>query len=272
MTRDYPRLTLRDSVELAGPGLHSGEECLVKIHPGQAGFRFHVGGEWIEAHPKNVTDTTRCTRLGEISTVEHVLSGLAGLGVTDADIEVAGGELPAADGCSSPYSELAWGVGLVGCGRVFVEGPFARVFLQELPAKYAVGLGEGWWRAAYIREEEFVGRQEFEMQWSADVYRADVARARTFVLESELELARAAGLGKGLSDQSCLLVTPSGYGNESRYDDEPSRHKLLDLIGDLALSGVPIAHLDVVAEHTGHTNNVRVAQKLAEAVVIRREG
>jgi UDP-3-O-[3-hydroxymyristoyl] N-acetylglucosamine deacetylase len=192
------------------------------------------------------------------------------MGVTDAEIEVEGGELPAADGCSLPYCVEIQRVGLADCGELTVEGPYARVFKQELPSKYAVGVGEGWWRAAYLREESFIGRQEVELAWSPEIYIREIAPARTFVLEEELDMARAAGLGKGLSESSCLLIKADSYGNSARFTDEPARHKLLDVIGDLALTGIPIAHLDVVAEFTGHQLNVRVAQKLALDVKLTR--
>lgn len=270
MEKIHKRKTLASDFTIEGMGLHSGGAVRVTVHAGESGIRFRDQGDWLDARPVNVTDTSRCTRLGNISTIEHLMSALAGMEVTDADIVVEGGELPAAGGCSIEYVEAITEVGLVECGELTVNGPFARVFLQELPCKYAVGLGEGWWRAAYVRDDEFVGRQEFELEFSPDRYASEIAPARTFVLESELEVAKQIGLGKGLDETSCLVVGDSNYLNAPRFKDEPARHKLLDLIGDLALSGVPVAHLDVVAEFTGHKWNVEVAKKLAESVTITR--
>lgn len=271
MESEYPRQTLTASVEIAGPGLHSGAACQVTLHPGESGIRFRrETGSWIEAHPSQVTETRRCTRLGDISTVEHLMSAFAGLNVTDCDVEVQGGELPAAGGCSAPYVEAIRAVGVQPCGKLTVTGPFARIFMQDLPSKFAIGLGEGWWRAVYIRENEFPGHQEFEIALTPEKYAAEVAPARTFVLEHEIEAARAAGLGRGLTEAEVLGIAPTGYLNEARFADEPARHKLLDVMGDLYLSGVPVAHLDVVAEFTGHTLNVSVAHKLVEATEIIR--
>lgn len=198
------------------------------------------------------------------------MAAFAGLGVTDADVEVRGGELPAADGCSAPYVSAFDSAGLEVIGQIEVEGPFARIFLQDLPTKFAVGLGEGWWRSVYVREGEFLGRQEFEIELSGESFGSQVAPARTFVLESEIEAARRYGLGKGLDESSCLAIGSTGYLNEPRFPDEPARHKLLDVIGDLYLSGVPVGHLDVVAEFSGHKSNVEVAAKLSAAVKITR--
>lgn len=272
MTKTYPRKTLAGAVRLDGSGLHTGEPVSVTIHPGEGGLVFRAGSEVIPATVASVTDTSRCTRLGPVGTVEHVLSALAGLGITDAVIEVEGGELPAAGGCALPYVEAVLGAGLADCGTIEVEGPFARVFfvVDGTKTKYAVGSGEGYWRNVFELEGWFLGRQELEFIWSAEAYREQVAPARTVVLETEMEAVKAAGLGKGLDESSCLGIGREGFLNEARFGDEPVRHKLLDLIGDLALSGVPVAHLDVVGEWTGHAANVAAALKLTEAVVIRR--
>ncbi len=271
MESEYPRQTLMASVDIAGPGLHSGEASRITLHPGEHGIRFRrTDGSWIDAVPAHVTETRRCTRLGDISTVEHLMSAFAGLNVTDCDVEVSGAELPAAGGCSLEYVEAIRAVGVQLFGKLTVTGPFARIFMQDLPSKFAIGLGEGWWRGAYIRENEFPGTQEFEIALNPEAYAREVAPARTFVLEHEIEAARAAGLGRGLTDREVLGIGKTGYLNDARFDDEPARHKLLDVMGDLYLSGVPVAHIDVVAEFTGHTLNVSVAQKLVEATEITR--
>ncbi len=270
MEKTYKRHTIGSSFLVDGLGLHSGRPVKVTVHPGELGIRFRDQGNWIDAKPANVTDTSRCTRLGEISTVEHLMSAFAGMGITDADVEVEGGELPAAGGCASEYVAAILNAGMIECGELTVNGPFARVFVQELPAKYAVGSGEGWWRASYLRDDEFIGRQEMELEYSPERYARDIAVARTFALESELEMAKQHGLGKGLDQSSCLVIGEGRFLNTPRFHDEPARHKLLDLIGDLALAGVPISHLDVVAEFTGHRWNVEVARKLAESVTITR--
>lgn len=270
MESEYPRQTLMASVPIEGPGLHSGESSRAILHPGDQGIRFRSANGWIVAHPDSVTETRRCTKLGDISTVEHLMSALAGLDVTDCDIEIEGSEIPAGEGCAQPFVEAIRDVGLQPCGTLRVSGPFARIFIQDLPSKFAIGLGEGWWRSVYIRENEFIGRQEFEVALTPESYASEVAPARTFVLEDEIEAARQAGLGRGLTDSDVLGIGKAGYLNEARFSDEPARHKLLDVIGDLYLSGVPLAHLDVVAEFTGHTLNVSAAKKLTEATEITR--
>lgn len=272
MTKSYPRLTLKDSVTLKGPGLHTGEPTQVTLHPGENGFVFNQNGTKTEAKPENVTDTSRCTMLGTIGTVEHVLSALAGLGLTDAEIEVQGSELPAADGCALPYVEAINQVGTAPCGTLEVEGPFARVFhvVDNTRVKYAIGLGEGYWRNLYELDDYFTGAQEYELAWTPEKYAQEIAPARTVVLEHEIEAVKALGLGKGLDESSCLAIGKTNYLNPARFPDEPTRHKLLDLIGDLALTGIPIAHLDVVGEWTGHKHNLEAAQKLTQKTILTR--
>lgn len=272
MTKTYPRKTLSDSIKLTGPGLHSGTPVTVHIHPGTTGFVIKTPSEVTPATPESVSDTTRCTQIGGVSTVEHALSALHGLGLTDAIIEVVGGELPAAGGSTAAYCEAIQSVGTTECGSLEVEGPFARVFhvVDGTQTKYAVGLGEGFWRTTFELPDSTVGSQEVELSWSPERYVAEIAPARTFVLQEELEAVKALGLGKGLDESSCFVLGKAGYVTEVKFSDEPVRHKMLDMIGDLALTGIPIAHLDVIGSWTGHRHNVDLAKKLVEKVTITR--
>jgi UDP-3-O-acyl-N-acetylglucosamine deacetylase len=97
-------------------------------------------------------------------------------------------------------------------------------------------------------------------------YRSGIAPARTLVLSEEVPHIIAAGLGQGLNKDQVLVLGENGYENEARFADEPARHKMLDLIGDLYLSGVPIDHLNVVASRSGHRTNVIAAARLREAI------
>lgn len=97
-----------------------------------------------------------------------------------------------------------------------------------------------------------------------DGYSDGVAPARTFCFEADIPLIQAAGLGNGGNEQNTLVVGPEGYLTENRFADEPARHKLLDLAGDLYLSGVPLRFVNVVGERSGHRLNVAAAARLAE--------
>lgn len=262
--REFERLSPRVEIELEGPGLHTGASCSVLIAPGRNGIRFSDGERWFKASPENVTDTRRSTMLGTISTIEHLMSAFAGLGVTDADVLVKGGELPAADGCSQPYTRALLEVGMTYQGVLVATPPFSRVYDKTEDHSIAVAVGNGHWRYDYINGTEWPRLQSFEIELSPESYMREVAPARTFGLEEELPIIRQAGLARGLDENSALVIGTSGYLNASRFDDEPARHKLLDLIGDLYLSGFPILGLDVIGERSGHRAHVGAAAKLVQ--------
>lgn len=217
-----------------------------------------------------MTDTSRCTRLGEVSTVEHLMAALAATGITDAEIEVTGGELPALDGASlSFFAEIkATGTREIGC--LTVRGPFARVFTHEDEAKVAIAAGSGHWRYEFSSTERWPYSQFFETQQIQTDFESEVAPARTWGFHDEIEHLHAMGLAKGLSLGQALVLGKEGYVNAPKFSNEPSRHKLLDLVGDLYLSGVPISALSVSAERSGHRLNVEAAARLAAAVEVTR--
>ena len=259
------RRTVKNTVSLSGRGLHGGEPVDVRIHPGDEGIAFRLGNRRFAAIPENVTDTTRCTRLGEISTIEHAMSALAGLEVTDAEIELSAPELPGLDGSAKEYVQAIRAIGLKEIGTTHVYPPFKRVFLQEEPVSLAAAKGEGHWRYEYLTGDRWPGSQVFESEHVAESYAKEIAGARTFALVEELPFIKQMGLGQGLDESSALILGNAGYENLARFEDEPARHKLLDLIGDLYLSGIPIRLLNVVAVRSGHRMNVAFAKQLADA-------
>ena len=262
----YARKTVAQDVQFEGLGLHSGIPVRVIVHPGEAGVAFRRGGQRWAAVPENVADTTRCTRLGEVSTIEHIMSALAGLEITDAEIELDAGELPALDGSAAPYVEEFVKTGLSDVGQAEMTGPFARVFIQELPVKIAIGKGEGQWRYTYALDDRWPGEQTYECADIVSSYVAEVAPARTFALSEEVPAVLAAGLAKGLDIEKALILGIEGFKNDARFPDEPARHKLLDLAGDLYLAGVPLRFLNVSAERSGHRTNVEAASRLFRAM------
>ncbi|HXH60187.1 MAG TPA: UDP-3-O-acyl-N-acetylglucosamine deacetylase, partial [Fimbriimonadaceae bacterium] len=251
----FPRKTVRECTEFEGKGLHSGEPTTATVHPGESGIVFFSGKTRTPAVPENVTDTSRCTRLGEISTIEHLMSAFAALGVTDAEVEVTGAELPAMDGCALAFFEGLKKLGLQEIGEREVPLPFERVFHVDGEVKIAVSSGQGLWRYEFECGDRWPGSQHFEFSFPGD-YGVEVAPARTFAFEEEMEMVRAAGLGRGLDATTAFVIGRTGYVNETRFTDEPARHKLLDLVGDLYLSGIPPVFLNVVSTRSGHRHNV----------------
>jgi UDP-3-O-acyl-N-acetylglucosamine deacetylase len=257
------RATIASDVPFEGRGLHSGEPVKVFVHPGEKGIRFQLGSQTWEAKPSNVVDTTRCTRLGDISTVEHLMSALAGLEITDADIEVTGPELPAMDGSALPYFKGLGECGRAELGELEIPPLFSRVFVPDGEAKVAISAGTGHWRYEFDTGSRWPGLQVFESpEIVADYHK--VALARTFGFEEELPMIAKAGLAKGLDGTSALVLGQNDYLNPARTPDEPVLHKMLDTIGDLYLAGIPIRFLNVVAIRSGHTANIKAARLLEE--------
>lgn len=262
----YRRKTVSQSVRFEGLGLHSGIPVVVTVQASDDGIRFRYGSDTIRATPENVSDTTRCTRLGPVSTIEHLMSAFAGLEITDAEVELSAPELPGMDGSAQLYVEGLLAAGLIEIGEDKVPDLYRRVFFKEGGTEIAVAKGSGHWRYSYETGARWPGTQVFETRDVAAEFREEIARARTFALTEELPMIKKMGLGQGLDETSALILGTDGYQNESRFADEPARHKLLDLIGDLYLSGIPIRFLNVSSDRSGHTSNVKAAAMLKQAM------
>jgi len=264
---NYTRRTLTRPAHFEGLGLHTGVPVRVTVNPGEDGIAFRYGtGRWA-ARPEFVTDTTRSTRLGEVGTIEHLMSALAGMEITDAEVEVSAPEMPGLDGSASGYVRGLAEAVLQDLGEAELPSLYRRVFLKEEDGtEIAIGKGTGHWRYVFTAGDRWPGVQAFELDALPQGYVDEIASARTFAFAEEVPMIIQMGLGQGLDDTSALILGIEGYKNESRFEDEPARHKLLDLCGDLYLAGVPLRFLNVVAERSGHRTNVKAAEMLAQAI------
>jgi UDP-3-O-[3-hydroxymyristoyl] N-acetylglucosamine deacetylase len=194
------------------------------------------------------------------------MSALCGLEITDADIEVSSPEMPALDGGAGVYAQGLLETGFADLPNGQFGELYSRVFVQEPDAKIAISVGSGHWRYEFQTGDRWPGEQIYETDNVIAGYASEIAPARTFCFDYELPMIKQAGLAKGLDEHSAVVLGPEGYLNETLFPDEPARHKLLDAMGDLYLSGMPARFLNVVAERTGHRANVKAAQLLAEAI------
>jgi UDP-3-O-[3-hydroxymyristoyl] N-acetylglucosamine deacetylase len=230
--------------------------------------RTDLDGFEVEATGRNVARVSYATSLMKkgvlISTTEHLLSALIGLGVDNAIVELDNLELPILDGSAQPYIE-----GIVRAG----------VRKQRRPRKYmkitrGVELREGdKFIGAYPGEgysvsysinfpHPLIGREVFEVDLSRDLYRREIAPARTFGFLHEEKAMRNMGLIRGASEENCIVLTKESIVNGPlRYPDEFVRHKILDLIGDLALLGRRIIGR-VVADRAGHAMHTAMVSRL----------
>lgn len=265
--------TIRKTVTLEGIGLHSGEHAEVACRPApvDSGIVFIrrdlSGTRPIPARLDAVRDVRRGVTLGiqaSVRTVEHLLAAAAGLGLANLQVEVRGDELPALDGSAAPYYRALAQAG--------VEEQDAPWHLQTVARPSWVEAGTAWvfatpatqLRVTYIvpTTHPVLGTQVVDFVLEHDVFAEAIAPARTWGFLEELDALRAEGLAKGASLENALGIGPEGYLSAPRFADEPARHKVLDLIGDLALLGRPLrAH--IIALGAGHALHIKLAKQLA---------
>lgn len=260
-------------------GLHSGAACTLQVLPAPAEtglvFRDLQTGQELPARASNVEDTSRCTRLAangmSVQTVEHVLSALAGLGIDDAVLETRGGEIPILDGSAAPFAKALRQAGLRDLPDAPLVAGFcpARPLLLEGPGGSSlVVLPSETLRITVVLDyprHAYLGTIAASFDAAAgDNYETAIAPARTFGFVAELESLQARGLALGASRENAVALGEDGYQTPLRFPDELARHKLLDLIGDLALLGQPL-RAEIFAVKPSHALNVRLAQALSAA-------
>ena len=279
-----PQTTLKKSATLEGPGLFTGEPATLTFHPAPpgTGIRFVREADGhrsvIPALVQNVVQRPRRTALKNgtlhVETVEHCLAAIAGLGVRNAEIELTNsrtGELPMGDG-----SGMAFVDALEDAGLDEQPGEVVPLVITE-PTQ--VSLGDATLAAlpgptdhleiVYTFEAPLpVGRQVFCFHLfdgaAPDDFKKDLAPARTFVFQHEAEAMRQRGMGGHLSYQDLVVIGENGpIDNAFRFENEPVRHKVLDLIGDLSLVGRPVFGR-LVAHKSGHELNHLLARRLLE--------
>lgn len=260
--------TLRDAVDFAGVGLHTGAQVRAEVRPApqDSGLTFVANGVRIPATAEYVVDTSRATVLGlggtTISTVEHLLSAIFGMGIANAEIVVDGSEIPVVDGSAQAFAEAFSRVGLVeqAASRATfeLETPFE---IRERDRALLLLPGPAL-RVRFVADfPSPIGAQYLDVTIDPQRYRSEIAPARTFGYLAEVEALRARGLARGGSIDNALVFAPDGPMQTLRWPDEVVRHKVLDLLGDLALLGMwPLC--DVVAIKSGHELHARAMQEL----------
>lgn len=270
MTFEFERKTLKSKIELEGVGIFHGKKAKVSLEPFDAGIVFSYRNKKWKAEVCQVQKHgLRCTKLGEILVTEHLMSALNAMEVTDALIEVYGesGELPILGGGAFEYADAIRETGVQNIGARRKFSLFSRVQMHEednpLSALH-ISVGEGKWQYVFHLNENPESPQKFEAKITPEVFLKEIAPARTIAFEGERESMLSRGIGLGANEENTLLLSPSGYLNESLFEDEPARHKLLDCLGDLYLTGIPCRFLNVSGERSGHALNVLAAKRLCE--------
>ena len=267
--------TLRSQATVTGVGVHSGLPVNLTIGPASvdAGFIFVRTGlddsyREVTAVAGSVIATDLATVLGDrdgplVSTAEHVLAALRGMGVDNATIEVDGPEVPIMDGSAAAFVAAIDQAGIVTQAAT-------RRFIQVLkPVQVAIGASFGELRPyanGFRAEVEIdfsnpvIGRQNYSLDVSPESFRREISRARTFGCMNDVARLWSAGFALGASFENSVVFDETRLLNAEglRYSDECARHKVLDVVGDLALAGLPLL---------GAYRSVRGGHKLNHAVL-----
>jgi UDP-3-O-[3-hydroxymyristoyl] N-acetylglucosamine deacetylase len=271
--------TIRRTVALEGIGLHSGKQVKITLAPAppDSGIVFRVGpdGHPIPAAPESVVDSHYATTIGRngtrIQTVEHLMAAAAGLGIDNLSVEVEGTELPAVDGSAKPF------VGLLNTAGRATQSARRRPIVIRQPIH--VGSGNRWiqivpspeLRISYTLDNDHpaIGTQVLTWIPTEESFINEFAPARTYGFLKDLGAMRKHGLALGGSLDNAIVVGKRGTLNGLRYRDEFVRHKVLDLVGDLALLGRPI-HGHVIARNAGHALNFELVVEIQRALGLER--
>jgi len=259
-------------VECEGIGLHSGAPVKLRILPAPAGTgivfrRVDLDGFQVEAVGRNVAKVSYATSLQKsgvlISTTEHLLSACIGIGLDNAIVELDNLELPILDGSAKPFVDLILQAGLKQQRRSRSYLKILReIEVREGNKSIAAYPANGYSVAYKINFAAPIGEQSFEIDLSRDLYRNELAAARTFGFLHEEKSMRNLGLIRGASEENVIVLTASGVKNGPlRFPDEFVRHKMLDLIGDLALLGKQVIGR-IVADRAGHAMHTALVSRL----------
>ena len=264
--------TIRSELEFSGVGLHSGAPVTMRLVPAPAGSgivfrRTDLDGFEIPAIGRNVAKVSYATSLMRgsvlISTTEHLLSALIGFGVDNVIVEVDNLEVPILDGSALPYVRAFQTYGLKQQRRkreylkILKEGE-----VREGTKFIGVYPGEGYEIQYAIDFPSPIGVETFTGDLASGDYVELIAPARTFGFKEDEAMLRNMGLIRGVSDESAIIISKQRVENGPlRFADEFVRHKVLDLIGDLALAGRRIQGR-VVAERAGHAMHTALVAKI----------
>ena len=266
--------TLAGEVTRSGIGLHSGTSTQVTIRPAAAGEgRYFVRVDLpdapvISAQIEAVNPTMLSTELvngnAKVRTVEHLLASLVGLGVDNARIEIDGAEVPLLDGSAYKWAVAIADVGLVSQSAQVTRSILEPIWIYEGDA-FVAAIPAPALRFSYGIDFELaaIGNQWHSWSPDRDSFLTEIAPARTFGLAHQIDQLRSSGLIKGGSLENALVCGDDGWLNPPlRFSNEPVRHKLLDLVGDLSLLGaIPIAHF--LAYKASHRLHTQLAQKIS---------
>jgi UDP-3-O-[3-hydroxymyristoyl] N-acetylglucosamine deacetylase len=266
--------TLKTEIPCEGIGLHTGKPVRMTLKPASAGtgivfLRSDLGGAEVKAVASNTASTGYATSLSQegvfVKTVEHLLAAFAGLNIDNVVVELDSEEVPIIDGSARPFVRL---IAEAGIRTLEALQPVLKiikpVFVREGNKQLAMWPAEATSISYFIDfNHPLLKEQSLQYQPTEEAFLREVSDARTFGFMSDVKALQANGLAKGASLDNAVALGEDSVLNKDglRYKDEFVRHKILDLIGDLSLLGMPvIGH--IVAHKSGHALNAQMVSKL----------
>lgn len=278
-TSELMQTTLKQPIEFAGIGLFTGQPCAIRMMPAavNTGVVFQrsdlPGNPEIPARLQYVSGTPRCTCLvngeGSVQMVEHLLSSFRGVGLDNVRVDVRGPEIPIGDGSAQQLVQLIEQVGLQNQDQSRRVLRITDPIYWSQGETHLVALPFPGFRITYTLHyphSPLIQTQYFSQTLTERFYKTEIAQCRTFSLYEEIApmmergLLKGGGLENALVIQGDRVLNPGG----ARFPDEMVRHKVLDLIGDLALLGAPIEG-HIISIRSGHAGNVAFAKEIGKA-------
>jgi UDP-3-O-[3-hydroxymyristoyl] N-acetylglucosamine deacetylase len=256
-----------------GIGLHSGAPVSMRMLPAPSGIgivfrRTDLDGYEIEAISRNVARVSYATSLMKkgvfISTTEHLLSAFIGMGIDNAIVELDNLELPILDGSAKPFVEMIQKAGIRKQRRPRKYLKIRRELEMREGNKFIAVYPANSYSVSYSINfpHPLIGKETFEVELTNGSYLRQIAGARTFGSREDEQSMRNMGLIRGASRENCIVLTRDGVENGPlRYRDEFVRHKILDLVGDLALLGKQVLG-KVIADRAGHAMHTALVSRI----------
>ena len=254
-------------------GLHSGAPVSMRLLPARSGTgivfrRTDLDGFEVEAVSRNVARVSYATSLMKkgvlISTTEHLLSAFIGLGIDNAMVELDNLELPILDGSAQPFVDMVHRAGIRSQRRPRHYLKIRRALEWREGNKFIAVYPSNNYSVSYSINfpHPLIGKETFQVELSNGSYVQQIAAARTFGSRQDEQAMRNMGLIRGASCENCIVLTRDGIENGPlRFPDEFVRHKVLDLVGDLALLGKQILG-NVVADRAGHAMHTALVSRI----------
>ncbi|PKN00026.1 MAG: UDP-3-O-[3-hydroxymyristoyl] N-acetylglucosamine deacetylase [Elusimicrobia bacterium HGW-Elusimicrobia-2] len=267
--------TIAKDVSLSGIGLHTGQKTSItfKPAPANAGIFFMKNGVKITPDASKVSNTVRGTTIGEgenaVNTVEHLLAAFVGMGIDNICVEITADEPPIGDGSAMPFVKMIEEAGIVeqDAEKKYYT-PSMKISYSDNEAKVeALPSGRFKVTAEIEYDHPLIRRQRLEIIIDEEVFKKEIAPAKTYCFDYEIEQLEAIGLAKGGSLKNAIVIGEKGIHNKEMmtFEDEFVRHKILDLMGDLYLIGRPVK-ADITSFCGGHTSNTALAKLFAKDI------